>query len=271
MSVPGGEQTRYKEAVCAQENCFFYDETDSTNLRAKEMARQGAVQGTAVFAGAQTAGRGRLSRTWLSEAGRGIYMSYIVRPNGVSAMRSPELSFLSGLAVCECFDEMLALAGSNERAALKWPNDVILGGKKACGILAETGLNAAGDIDWVVLGIGLNIFGTQFPEDLPWATSLEATAGAIPERGVISQKLLERLGYWINIWEKEGFSPVREACAKRMLTLNRRVRALRDGDAIEGTAAELCPDGSLLLVTDSGERIELCFGEVSVRGMMGYV
>lgn len=265
------EMQRYREAVLAIGRCEFHETIDSTNLRAKELARQGAPAGTAVFAQQQTAGRGRLSRTWLSEPGRGVYMSYITRPAALPAQRSAELSFVAALAVCDAFDGALEQAGSPLRAGIKWPNDVILSGKKACGILAETGLRPDGCVDWAVTGIGLNVRGLEFPPELPWATSLEAAGGFAPERGALSRALMQRLSHWTALWQSEGFSPILAACRARMLTLGKRVRAERDGDAILGEAVDLAEDGSLLLRTEQGELLPLHFGEVSVRGMMGYV
>lgn len=261
---------RYRDAVLAA-GCEYHDQIDSTNLCAKQLAREGAAQGTAVFAESQTAGRGRLSRSWMSESGRGIYMSYITRPEALAAMRSPELSFTAALAVCDAFDNALEKAGSPLRSGVKWPNDVILSGKKACGILAETGLKPDGTIDWAVTGIGLNILGVDFPEELPWATSLQAAAGCIFERGPIASELMRRLDHWTKIWQEQGFEPIRLACKERMITLGKRVRAERDGDAITGTAVDLGEDGSLLLITDELAPLSLRFGEVSVRGMMGYI
>ncbi|MBQ4085099.1 MAG: biotin--[Clostridia bacterium] len=265
------ETQTYREAIASIPNCEYHDLIDSTNIRAKELARTGAPQGSAVFAESQTAGRGRLSRTWMSEPGRGIYMSYITRPVNTHAMRSPELSFVAALAVCDAFDSALEQAGSSLRAGIKWPNDVILSDKKACGILAETGLRPDGTIDWAVTGIGLNICGLEFPPELPWATSLQAAGGFDPQRAEIATCLMQRLAFWTQIWLAEGFAPIRSACTARMLTLHKRVRAERDGDSIVGEAIDMAEDGSLLLKTDSGEMLSLHFGEVSVRGMMGYI
>lgn len=265
------EAKQYAQAVLGIPGCEFHDQIDSTNLRAKELARAGAPQGTAVFAECQSAGRGRLSRTWMSDGGRGIYMSCITRPASLPAQRSPELSFTAALAVCDAFDEALCSAGLSVRAGIKWPNDVILCGKKACGILAETGLKANGDVDWAVTGIGLNIRGTAFPPELPWATSLEAVLGKAPQRAGVALRLMDRLSHWTGVWQREGFSPILRECEQRMLTLHKRVRAERDGDSIEGEAVGLAEDGSLLLKTDGGEILPMRFGEVSVRGMMGYI
>lgn len=264
------ETKRYREALSLRQHCVYLNEVDSTNTRAKELARDGVPNGTSVFAERQTAGRGRLSRSWMSEPGCGIYMSYITRPFSLPAQHAPELSFLASLAVCDAFDAELQRSGVSQRSGIKWPNDVILSGKKASGILAETGLHPDGHVDWVVIGIGMNIFGTEFPADLPWATSLEAI-GCSPDRGAIALCLLERLDFWTHIWKQEGFSPIRLACKKRMLTLDRRVRAERDGEVCIGTAIDLDEDGSLLLQADDGSMLSLRFGEVSVRGMMGYI
>jgi len=271
MSNITTEKMRYEAAVLSRAGCEFHSEIDSTNLRAKQIARQGAKQGTAVFAESQTAGRGRLSRSWMSESGRGIYMSYITRPASLPAVRSPELSFIAAIAVCDAFDAALENARSPLRSGIKWPNDVILGSKKACGILAETGLKPDGNVDWAVTGIGLNILGLDFPEELPWATSLQAAGGFEAERGEIALKLLDRLDHWTAIWADQGFGPIRAACKERMLTLGKRVRAERDGDSVTGYALDLGEDGSLLLQTDAGDILPMLFGEVSVRGMMGYI
>jgi len=271
MNAIKQETKRYRSAIEQMPLAEYHESIDSTNLRAKTLAREGALHGTAVFAESQSAGRGRLSRSWMSESGRGIYMSYITRPDSLHAQRSPELSFVAALAVCDAFDEALAGAGMELRSGIKWPNDVILAGKKACGILAETGLKPDGTVDWAVTGIGLNICGTDFPQELPWATSLECILGTRPERAEIAPALTERLAHWTALWQSEGFSPILSACKERMLTLGRRVRAERDGDSITGEAVDLAPDGSLLLKTDAGELLSLHFGEVSVRGMMGYI
>ena len=120
-------------------------------------------------------------------------------------------------------------------------------------------------------GIGLNIRGLEFPPELPWATSLEAAGGFAPQRAEIAGTLMERLAFWTETWQRAGFSPIRSACKARMLTLGKRVRAERDGDSIVGEAVDMGEDGSLLLKTDEGDILSMRFGEVSVRGMMGYI
>ena len=262
------ETERYAAAARALPGGEYHDVIDSTNIRAKELARRGAPEGTCVFSDRQTAGRGRLDRSWLSESRRGIYVSLIARPKDLPAARSQEISFLAALAAADAIRAATGLA-----PGIKWPNDLVLEGRKVCGILAETGLRPDGTVDWAVAGIGINVFGRDFP-GLPWAGSLETAlpeGAPRPERGAIAKELQAAWLRWRDVQDREGFAPLRGECARRMLTLGRRVRAERDGAAIEGLAEELCGDGALLLRLDSGEALKLRWGEVSVRGMMGYI
>lgn len=265
------ELSTYRQSVLSIPLARYFDSTDSTNLQAKELARNGAEDGTTLFANMQTAGRGRLTRTWLSEANRGIYMSLITRPEALPSHRTPELSFWAALAVCDAIDSALEKMGCVERAALKWPNDVLLCGKKVCGILAETGLTPEGTVCWAVTGIGINVQGTQFPPELPWASSLEGATGCLFSRGDIAKELVDRLAFWKAVWLQKGFSLILKACGERMVTLNKRVRAESDGQGQIGMAIGLGDDGSLLLQTDDGQIHALRYGEVSVRGLMGYI
>ncbi len=149
----------------------------------------------------------------------------------------------------------------------------MLSGLKVCGILAETALDAQGCVAWAVAGIGVNVLGREFP-GLPWAGSLEMAmeqGAPLPERGRVAAALLSAWNMWSERHAREGFGPLREECARRMVTLGHRVRAERDGEAVEGFAEALGGDGSLLLRLDGGETLALRWGEVSVRGMMGYV
>lgn len=260
------ETGRYREAVLSMGDTVFLEETDSTNRVAKDLAKQGCPAGMCVFADAQTAGRGRMQRGWYSPAGRGILMSIVLRPQALPPSRSPEISFTAALAACEAFES----AGENVHAYLKWPNDIIIEGKKVCGLLAEGTLSARGDYLHAVAGIGMNILGDEFP-GLPHAGSLGSVCGIACERGKIAGVLVRSLRSRFSLWESEGFTPVLEACRARMLTLGKKVRAERDGECIEGIAEELRADGSLLLRTKDGAAVPLYYGEVSVRGLMGYL
>lgn len=153
----------------------FLPETDSTNRRAMAWANQGAAAGSMVVADFQTAGRGRLGRTWTAPAGSSLLFSVVLRP-GTAPEGWPLISLAAGVALCEC------LAGLGLEPGLKWPNDVLLGGRKVAGILAE----AAEGV--VILGIGLNVGRVEFPEEIAaTATSLENFSGrAFNRLGVLS-------------------------------------------------------------------------------------
>ena len=146
-----------------------YPSVESTNAAAKKLALAGEGE-CAVAAAEQTAGRGRLARSWQSPAGEGLWVSLLLRPRNIPAERAGGAVFVAALAMAEA----LCAYGP---AKIKWPNDLVMGGKKICGMLAEAGFRE-GKCDWLVLGAGVNLLQTGFPEELPHATSLYLQTGA---------------------------------------------------------------------------------------------
>ncbi|MBO4368474.1 MAG: biotin--[acetyl-CoA-carboxylase] ligase [Clostridia bacterium] len=258
------EKKEYAKAIISMPGCEFHDVIDSTNIRAKELARAGAAEYSCVFADEQTRGRGRMDRHWLSEAGRGIYMTMIVRPKDTPASQSPIYSMGASLAVCD------TLSGFGLSPSIKWPNDVLLDGRKLCGILSEAGLCADGFIDYIAVGIGINVSGTRF-EGLPWACSVESvTEKQPPARGEIAVSLVQNLKKIFGAIKNNRRRRILDLVSQRMVTLGKPILAERDGDAVRGTAMKLLDDCSLLMETDEGKELVLIYGEVSVRGIMGY-
>ncbi|MCG0278315.1 MAG: biotin--[acetyl-CoA-carboxylase] ligase, partial [Thermanaeromonas sp.] len=216
-------------------NFYYYEQVGSTNQVAKELAEKGAPEGTAVVAEEQTSGRGRLGRGWLSPAGKGIWLSLILRPR-VAPWQLPQLSLLAAVGVVSAITEVTGL-----KVGIKWPNDILSRNKKLCGILTEM----RGEMEitqYVILGIGLNVNLDieDFPEELrPCSTSLKLELGEEVPRLPLLNSLFYHLEKGYEQWEKEGFSSIREAWKKFSVTLGRMVRIEAGRTAFEGVAVDI--------------------------------
>lgn len=230
------------------------EEIDSTNRYLKERREtENLALGAAVVAHRQTAGRGRRGRAWWSPPGQGLYTSFIVYPGD---HLSPLLSLLAGVAVVEAIGSAAGL-----EAGLKWPNDVLVQGRKCAGILVEGGVTP---IPWAVLGIGINVAGT-LPPEFARAITLETAAGRTVSREALWARLAERLEDWCERWLVEGPRPVLSAWRRHSLTLGETVEVTRaDGSSIRGRAVDVDPEGALVLETGSGT-VRLMAGDVSLR------
>lgn len=230
-----------------------YDLVDSTNNAAKLLAKNGAPHGCAVLARQQTAGKGRLGRSFFSPPDTGVYMSVVLRPQA-----SPEQALLltsaAAVAVCRALDEICGL-----EAKVKWVNDVYWNGKKLCGILAESALGQQG-VEYVVLGIGVNVRKTAFPPELSNVAACLEDAGAAVDPNRLAAEILNQLGACL---ENGRFL---EEYRRRSCVLGRRVRVLRGDEAFEAQAVDLDSEAHLVVGTDAGERITLHSGEVTLRG-----
>ena len=236
---------------------FTFDEVDSTNAVAKRFALEGRGE-CAVAAARQTAGRGRLLRNWESPRGEGLWFSLLLRPENMPAAQAGGAVFVSALAMAE------ALAPFGE-ALVKWPNDLVMGGKKLCGMLAEAGF-ANGLCGWIVLGIGVNLLQTSFPDALPHATSLLLQTGKRLAPEELLPCFLTYFEPWYARWQREGLSPILEGIRPLSATLGRRVRI----EGREGKALDFREDGALLWRVE-GKTEAVLAGDVSVRGLYGYV
>jgi BirA family biotin operon repressor/biotin-[acetyl-CoA-carboxylase] ligase len=218
--------------------------TDSTNARARDLAVAGAPHGTIVTAAEQTAGRGRQGRSWTAAPGDALLFSLLVRGVEPGAALLP---LAAAVAVCESLAPI--------EAAIKWPNDVWIEGRKVAGILLE-GRPQEG---WAVIGIGLNVRTREFPDELRETATSLALAGA-PEPGVDAARaaLVAALDRWIAAPAAEVLAEWRERDALRG-------EQVRWGAGLAGTAAGITGSGSLIVETGSGQRVELDAGEVHLR------
>jgi BirA family transcriptional regulator, biotin operon repressor / biotin---[acetyl-CoA-carboxylase] ligase len=222
-------------------------ETDSTNAEALRLAAAGEPEGCVVVADAQGAGRGRLGRAWWSEPGRSLLTSWLIRP-ALAVERWPTLTLVAGLAAARA---LIAAAGVEVR--LKWPNDLLVGGRKLGGLLAEADGRGA-----LVVGLGVNVRQTEFPPELAGlATSVAAEAGRPVERAWLLAATLSGFGARMGAPE-EALDEYRTLCD----TLGKRVRIERAGaESLEGVARDLSPTGALLI--ESGrEIVEIAAGDV---------
>lgn len=260
MEVPEPERVGVSEFGGRTTRIEVYGELESTNTRLRELASAGAAEGTVVVARSQTAGRGRAGRVWHSPADAGLYASILLRP-GIAAERGHLLTFAAAIAVAE------GLGGLGvEGLAIKWPNDVLVRGRKICGILTETSL-LDGRIDTAVVGIGINVRRAAIPEDLAGvATSLE-TEGVEVEPAQLLTRVLERLAVWRP--GAEG-RPADHEIVRRWMELapmsrNAAIRVAGGNESFDGVTAGIGDDGRLLVRRADGRIERLASADVSVR------
>jgi BirA family biotin operon repressor/biotin-[acetyl-CoA-carboxylase] ligase len=238
----------------------FYDlvtfETiDSTNEEARRRAVLGAREGTLVWGLEQTAGRGRRGRTWQSPPGN-LYMSLLLKPAcGLEA--AAQLSFVTAVALGEALDAMLP---PGPAVRFKWPNDVLIDGAKVSGILMEAAGSVA-QVEWVVIGIGVNI--ASAPEGAPYPATSLARAGAA---GATPAALLERLAAallsWRERWLKQGFAPVRQQWLRFARGLGEEIHVRLPGETVDGRFAALDDGGALRLALPDGSMRTITAGDV---------
>lgn len=241
----------------------YYDELASTNLQAQALAKQGAAGGTVVVAGRQTAGRGRLQRRWESPAGQGLWFSLLLRPT-IAAEYGAQVTLLTAVAVVKA---LRLLTG--KPFAIKWPNDILLDGKKICGILSEMALDADGSIEYAVVGIGINVnmssedLGTQLAAI---ATSLYLATGIEYEHQQVLKAFLDEFNLLYSHWHRQGFASIRLAWREYSCTLGCKV-IVKDNDkeVYSGIAEDMNDYGNLLVRNAAGRIESFDFGEISIR------
>ncbi|MDD4587959.1 MAG: biotin--[acetyl-CoA-carboxylase] ligase [Heliobacteriaceae bacterium] len=250
---------------CFGQTYHFFTSLPSTNLTAKELARQGAPEGAVVVTEEQTAGRGRLGRLWSSPPDTGLYLSLILRPQVPLAV-VPQVTLLTAVSVCRALEIV-----TPARPRIKWPNDILLAGKKVCGILTE--LNAEMEqVNYLVAGVGINL--NQAAEGFPAAvasvaTSVAAATGFKVDRVELLTTLLAVWEADYNQWVNTGFAAVREAWSVRAAGLGTFVRVIAGSREWVGRAEDLDDTGALLVRDLDGQLHRLISGEVSLRPERG--
>lgn len=240
---------------------YFYPETDSTNDRIRAFAAEGAPEGTLALAERQTAGRGRRGRAWQAEPDDGIWMSLLLRPQ-IAPERASVLTLLAGLALTEAI-----AAETGLQPGLKWPNDILLNGRKLVGILTEMEAEP-GRIHSVTIGMGINVRTKAFPPELQQiATSLYLESGKIFDRAALAAAILAKFEEKYEAFLAAGsFAPFRAAYLEKCLHIGREVRVMGQ-ESYLAEALDITPAGELIVKRkDTGRREVIFSGEVSIRG-----
>lgn len=244
---------------------FYFPSIDSTNTKAKQLAEEGYPTGTLVVAEEQESGRGRRGRNWESPGGNGIFMTLMLKPE-INPNNASMLTLVAALAVSKAITKC-----TGRPAGIKWPNDIVMNGKKVCGILTE--MSAQFDyVNHIVIGIGINVHNESFPEEIfHMATSLYLESKEHFNRAALIEEILEQFEKYYAVYLKtEDLSGLVKEYDSNLVNMHQQVKVLDPKEPFEGKAMGITARGEL--VVDTWESRKLVYaGEVSVRGIYGYV
>lgn len=262
--------------VWAGRQLYFYESLGSTNIEAKRLAESGAPHGTLVVADMQTAGRGRRGRGWESPAGTNIYLTIVLKPE-FAPDKASMLTLVMAYAVAKGVEKTLADYGREASAfelGIKWPNDIVINGKKICGILTEMSMSVEqASIQYVVIGVGINVGKQKFsPEVADKATGLNQECGTHISRSRLLTDIMEVFEKsYEEFGEQENLSGFKEAYNALLVNRGREICVLDPKGEYRGVAKGIDDSGELLVELPDGSTTKVYAGEVSVRGIYGYV
>lgn len=270
LYAPYIESMLKSECVCDSVQCF--ETIDSTNIKAKQLAEAGEKEGSLIVADKQTAGRGRRGRSWDSKSGTGIFMSLILRPD-IPPVNVSGITLVAAMAIARAIENVCVI-----KAQIKWPNDIVLGKKKICGILTEMS-SEMNYVHYAVVGIGINVNNEKFDEKIEdTATSIYLETGVRVDRDRLAAEIMNCFDvYYRRFIESKGLEPLVEEYNSMLANLDKEVKVLfglaedYDEDKAKcGIARGIDKDGALIVETKL-ETLHVVSGEVSVRGLYGYV
>lgn len=246
-------------------NIVYYEETDSTNIRAKLLGEQGAESGTVVFAEKQTVGKGRKGRSWVSPKGTGIWMSLLLRPK-VNVQHVSMMTIVAALAVVKGLKE------SDFDCEIKWPNDIVMHKKKICGILTEISTEKE-HIHYVVVGIGVNANTKKFPNNIEkTATSIYMEYKKKVARAKAATDILKAFEEYYEVFLKtEDVSALMNDYNQKLINIGNLVKIIENDHERILKSRGIDEAGALLVTNELGEIERIIAGEVSVRGLYDYV
>ena len=269
VSVPDCLSREELKSVCRTEwvgqEILYFPVVDSTNTKAKQLAEEGYPSGTLVVAEQQDAGRGRRGRGWEARRGTGIFMTLLLKPQ-IDPSGAPMLTLVAALAVSAAIRRI-----TGRPAGIKWPNDIVMNGKKVCGILTE--MSAQFDyINHIVIGIGINVHNEDFPGELRGkATSIFLETGRRQNRAELIEEVWEQFDrYYAIFLGTEDLSGLVKEYDAHLVNLHQTVKVLDPKEPFEGKAMGISARGELIVDTWESRRL-VSSGEVSVRGIYGYV
>lgn len=237
-----------------KQSIYHYDSIESTNDKAYELAEKGEAEGTIVIAETQTRGKGRIGRKWISPRSGGIYTSLILRPDAETD-EIPAVTLIAGIAIIKAIKKTCGI-----EAKMKWPNDILIDGRKVCGILTE--IKAQPDrVDFLVLGIGINV--NTAPGKLPKeATSLKEKTGSDISRMELLKHVLEEVEKDYIRFSKKGFSSLRGECKKASMVIGQHVKIEEHHRSVEGRAVDIDEKGALTIKLKDGSLKRIFSGDV---------
>lgn len=244
--------------VLGKRDIAYFTETDSTNTRAKDLAVRHAPEGSLVLSEKQTKGRGRNERNWFSPSRDGIYLSLILRPT-IPPREAPVITLLTAVAVAETLLSLTRL-----KIAIKWPNDILVSGKKLAGILTE--ISTQGDsIDYVVVGLGLNVNTPRFPDDIrDKATSMLIETGKRFSRVKVIREYLKWYEAYYEVFKNIGFEPIRKRWRELTNMIGRQITVQMIDKGYSGEVQDIDKDGALIITDRTGKSHRIIFGDVTV-------
>ena len=245
--------------IFGRRDIAYFGELDSTNRKAKEMAAEGAPEGTLVVAEEQSRGRGRIGRSWYSPAREGIYMSLILRPK-LPPNEAPKITLVTGVSVAEAL-----LAVTPLQPAIKWPNDILVNGRKICGILTETSTEMDA-IDFVVVGVGMNVNTPEFPDELnEIGTSIYLETGKAFDRVTLLQEFLHQFEQLYFTFLKSGFESIGKRWGELSILMGKDVTVQMIDRSCSGRVLKLDRDGALIIRSENGELEKIYSGDIHIH------
>ena len=275
----------------AARNLVYKDVTDSTNNDAKKLGEEGAPHGTLVVADKQTVGRGSRGRSWETPSGTNIAMSLMIRPDAPPE-KIAMLTLIMGLSVAEGIENAIIQARDQQLGKrtdvdisrqllsevkvfplIKWPNDVVIAGKKICGILTELHMKSDNTINDVVIGVGINVNMRDFPDSIKdIAGSILSETGIMTDRSAVVAHCMKCFEDNYEKYNKTfDMSLLKEQYEKRLINIDKHVRVLDPKGEYEAVARGITNEGALIVVTKDGEERIINGGEVTVKGLYSYV
>ena len=260
VSIPGIKPFLSEKSQPYANKMQIYKSLESTNKTAKEMAVAGAEHGTVIISDCQTMGRGRYSRNFFSPSGGGLYMSIVLRPEVLHFENPTSVTAFAAVSVCEAIESI-----SKKAPKIKWVNDILIDGKKVCGILTEAVTDfESGGLEWIVLGIGINVHirAEDFPDELqPIATSIHPDERMPGVRNKLSAEIINRiLGFETSPSETEIF----EKYKKRLMMLGKEITVYQNQMEYMATAIDVDSVGHLIVKNSNGETMTLSAGEIRI-------
>lgn len=256
----------YLKTELMGQKIYYFDELGSTNTYAKELGESGAPDGTLVIADSQNAGKGRRGKSWVSQKGKDIYMTLLLYPQ-INPEQAPQLTLVAAVSVAKAIREVTGL-----ESGVKWPNDIVLCGKKICGILTE--MSSEPDcIHYVVAGIGINVNMEVFPDEIKdMATSLLIEGKHKTCRAKLAASVLNHFEQdYQNFCEHQSLCGLKKEYDSLLINNGKDVKIVGIQDEYSGIAQGIDENGRLLVEIPGGIVRKVVSGEVSVRGLYGYV